>query len=266
MGRSHSQPGRPARRVLSSLQHHRQRAGSRIPPAPGGCATGSSRTNQGSLTAGSAGSISTTASQTHGLAPADRPDVLAGLGLDVDVHLADAHQPSEVGANGRLVGTQLGLLGVDDHVAIDNSPAALTEPVRPPPPAARCYPCPASGDRCPGNARRYRPDRRPPGVRRPPRDKRRRRRSDPPIPADTSIVRPPRINGRPSSNRWVSWPIPTRSLVMGHWIAGKKCRMHGGSRRSKRLCLIPCPESRADPSTLYRSRTNDHQRSVLPST
>src|SRR5262245_54315513 len=47
------------------------------------------------------------------LAAADRPDVLAGLGLDVHVDLPDAEQPRQVRPDGRLVRAQLGLLGVD---------------------------------------------------------------------------------------------------------------------------------------------------------
>ena len=70
-----------------------------------------------------AGSMSTTASQTMASPRPIGPDVLAGLGLDVHGRFADAEQPGEVGADGRLVRAELGLLGVDDHVAIDGPPS-----------------------------------------------------------------------------------------------------------------------------------------------
>ena len=49
------------------------------------------------------------------LAAADRPDVLAGLGLDVHGRLVDAEQPRQVRPDRRLVRAELGLLGVDDR-------------------------------------------------------------------------------------------------------------------------------------------------------
>ena len=61
------------------------------------------------------------------LAPADRPDVLAGLGLDVHGRFAHAEQPGEVGPDGLLVRSELGLLGMNDDVAIDGPPSGLLD-------------------------------------------------------------------------------------------------------------------------------------------
>ena len=90
-------------------------------------------------------------------------------------------------------------------------PAA--RPDRRPPPGAACCRAPSTAGRCRGNARRCRPGRPRPEARRPPHGRPRRRRNDPTRPRGCSIRSPPRINGRPSSNRCVSWPIPTRKLA-----------------------------------------------------
>ena len=57
-----------------------------------------------------------------GLAPADRPNVLAGLGLDVDRGGGELEQPGEAGPDGRLVRPELGFLGMNDHVAVHRVP------------------------------------------------------------------------------------------------------------------------------------------------
>ena len=52
----------------------------------------------------------------HRLGPADVADALAGLGLDVDGVRRQPEQPGEVGADRRLDGPELRLLGEDDHI------------------------------------------------------------------------------------------------------------------------------------------------------
>ncbi len=64
-----------------------------------------------------------------GLATSHRPDVLSGLGLDVDRRLEEPEQPGQVGSHGRLVRSQLWFLGVDDQVAVDHDPARQREPI-----------------------------------------------------------------------------------------------------------------------------------------
>ena len=84
------------------------------------------------------------------LAATNRPDVLAGLGLDVHGRFVDAQQAGEVLADRLLVRSQPRFLGVDDDVAIDGPPPGLLDPSRRPPPGAACCPGPATWDRCPG--------------------------------------------------------------------------------------------------------------------
>src|SRR5262249_51544592 len=78
-----------------------------------------------------------------GLTAADGSDVLTGLGLDVDPCLNDAQQSCEVRSDRRLVLRELGLLGVDDHVAIDDPPTGPLDPLdhlRQEPPAVQALP------------------------------------------------------------------------------------------------------------------------------
>ena len=55
--------------------------------------------------------------------PSYRPGMLAGLGLDVDCCFFEPEQPCQVRPDGRFVGAKLGLLGMDDDVAVDGAPA-----------------------------------------------------------------------------------------------------------------------------------------------
>jgi len=59
----------------------------------------------------------------NGLGSANVPDMLSCLGLDVDRRLIDVQQPREVGSDCQLMGTEFGLLGMNDQVAIDGSPS-----------------------------------------------------------------------------------------------------------------------------------------------
>jgi len=64
-----------------------------------------------------------------GLTSANGADVLTGLGFDVNRQLAHLEDSCQVGANCRLMGAELGLLGMNDHVAIDGPPARSREPL-----------------------------------------------------------------------------------------------------------------------------------------
>ena len=107
-----------------------------------------------------------------------------------------------------LCGAELGLLGVDDHVAVERPPAGPLRPGRPPPPAAGRCRAPSSGGRCRGSARRCRPGRPPRAGRRPPRGTRRRRRSG----------RPARAGGRsdPPQDQRPSLGQPMRVVTDPH--------------------------------------------------
>jgi hypothetical protein len=63
------------------------------------------------------------------LASSNMPDVLAGLGLDVDGRFSHAEQPGEVGPDGLLVRSELRLLRMNDDVAIDGPPSCLFDPL-----------------------------------------------------------------------------------------------------------------------------------------
>ena len=61
-----------------------------------------------------------------GLAPTDRSDMLAGLGLDVHRRLDQPEQPGQVARMAGFVRPELGLLGVNDHVAVDRAANPLS--------------------------------------------------------------------------------------------------------------------------------------------
>jgi hypothetical protein len=64
-----------------------------------------------------------------GLTPADRPNVFTGLGFDVDSRLIHVKHACEVGADRRFMRAELGLLRMNDQVAIDGSPTGLLDPL-----------------------------------------------------------------------------------------------------------------------------------------
>ncbi len=145
------------------------------------------------------------------LASSNRPDMLAGLGLDVYGCFSHAEQPAEVDPNGLFVRSDLRLLRMNDDVAVDGSPSGLLNPLD-----HLCQqPCTFQAAPLwisirvmfPNIAKSGRPQKRIGhrvadhvriGVPKQP-----RRVLDPPS--------PPRISGRPSLNRCVSCPIPTRT-------------------------------------------------------
>jgi hypothetical protein len=63
------------------------------------------------------------------LAPADGPDLFTGLCLDVYGRLIDAEQPPQIGPDCRFVSSKLGLLGMNDDIAVDGPPSYLVDPV-----------------------------------------------------------------------------------------------------------------------------------------
>jgi hypothetical protein len=63
------------------------------------------------------------------IAPADGPYVFTGLCLDVYGRLFDSEQPPQIGPDCWFVSSKLGLLGMNDDIAVDGPPSFLVDPV-----------------------------------------------------------------------------------------------------------------------------------------